>query len=72
MLWDLVPFQSAMASGSFLLPRPQVGDFLGGSNLLWLTTASPKQRWTMALVQATHRHFLMTLPFQLFLWAYAL
>lgn len=48
VLWGPVPFQSAKAFRSFLLSCPQVGDSLGSTNLLQLTAASPRQRWTIA------------------------
>lgn len=33
---------------------------------------SPGQRWARALVQATHHHFFVTRPLQVFLWTFPL
>lgn len=50
-------------SGRRLLGRPKG---------LELIATSPGLRWTRALVQATHHHFLMTMPLQVFLWTFPL
>lgn len=72
VLWCQSPLSLSL-SFQICSVSPSSGRRLRGRhNHLELIATSSGQRWTRAIVQATHHHFLMATPLQGFLWAFPL